>query len=90
MKRKSSARKSATVSSLVPINDCLHETLRLPEIKTAERCPRCRLFVRSDGQTFTTVSEMLAADRVAVEEMRATIRLVESMERFEQCKSTGE
>lgn len=59
--RRSATRKRAALSSLPPIVGCRHEALRLPKIKIAERCPRCRLFVRADGRTFALASEVAAA-----------------------------
>lgn len=63
--RATSTRKGATILSAEVIAGCRHEALRLSRIRIAERCPRCRLFVRADGRTFELASQAITAEEVA-------------------------
>jgi len=82
MKRKSLTRKSATASGAAPIVDCRHESLRIPKIRIAEKCPRCRLWVISTGRTFQIAREAVETAR-AIDEGRSFIRLAQAIERLE-------
>lgn len=41
---------------------CSHSTLRLERIAIAERCPRCRYWLRRDGRAVATVGEATAPE----------------------------
>lgn len=80
--RRASVRKRATILSAAPIADCQHESLRIPKIRIAEKCPRCRLWIISTGAAFAVAREAVERAR-AIDEGRSFIRLAQAIERLE-------
>lgn len=56
----SATKRRMAIPSKDLILSCRHESLRLPSIAIAERCPRCRMWVIPDGRTFEQASEAIA------------------------------
>ena len=70
---KSTGNRKCAPISKDEIASCQHESLRLPRIEIAERCPRCRLWVRADGQTFELASQAAALESTGPQLARADL-----------------